>query len=116
MPRRVYIVHWVVGGVGVQVLCPRAVYVSLERILLQEPPRVRVVVPAPQVVCPTVIQRVTFSSSFYQTTKEKGHIFVPFFFYLSPSLIAHSATRIYCLYKSFIISSGAVPSPQFPIP
>ena len=59
MPRRVYIVHWVVGGVGVQVLCPRAVYVSLERILLQEPPRVRVVVPAPQVVRPAVIQRRT---------------------------------------------------------
>lgn len=78
MPRRIHIVHRVVGGVGVQVLCPRAVYVSLERILLQEPPRVRVVVPAPQVVCPAVIQRGAFSSSFYQTTKEKGHILVPF--------------------------------------
>ena len=67
MPRWVYIVHWVVGGVGVQVLCPRAVYVSLERILLQEPPGIRVVVPAPQVVRPAVIQRGAFSSSFYQT-------------------------------------------------
>ena len=67
MSRRVYIVHRVVGGVGVQVLCPWAVDVSLERILLQEPPGVRVVVPAPQVVRPAVVQPSTSSSSFYQT-------------------------------------------------
>ena len=57
MPRRVYIVHRVVGGIGVQVLCPWAVYVSLERILLQEPPGVGVIMPAPQVVRPAVVQR-----------------------------------------------------------
>ena len=38
MPRRVYIVHRVVGGVGVQVLCPRAVRIAAHRILLNGDP------------------------------------------------------------------------------
>ena len=57
MPRRIDIVHRVVGGVGVQVLRPWAVCFALERILLQESACVRVIVPAAEIVCPAVVQR-----------------------------------------------------------
>ena len=55
MPCWVCIVCRVVGGIGVQVLCPRAVWVSAYRILLQEPPCVRVVVARTQVIQPCIV-------------------------------------------------------------
>ena len=55
MPRWVCIVCRVVGGIGVQVLRPRAVRVSTYCILLEEPPRVRVVVARTQVIQPCIV-------------------------------------------------------------
>ena len=56
MPRRIDIVHRVIRGVGIQVLRPWAVCFAFERILLQESARVRIIVPAAEVVRPAVVQ------------------------------------------------------------
>ena len=55
MPCRVNVVHRVIRRIRVQVLRPRAVRVSAYRILLEEAPCVRVVMPAGQIVQPIAV-------------------------------------------------------------
>ena len=55
MPSRIDIIYRVVAGIGVQVLGPGAVPVSLVAVLLQEPPYVGIIVPRSHVVQPATI-------------------------------------------------------------
>ena len=71
MSRRIRVVCRVVGGIGVQVLCPRAVRIAAHRILLQEPACVRIIVTARQIV-----QAIAPLYTYY--TKIKGALKSPF--------------------------------------